>query len=76
MTDILIYGGLSLLLIGLTFILIASIKGAVYTKGVSPTDFTEFNEIKKRLRKYSRPGFVLIIAGAIITGIGIIIGLN
>ena len=27
MTDILIYGGLSLLLIGLTFILIASIKG-------------------------------------------------
>ena len=62
MTDILIYGGLSLLLIGLTFILIASIKGAVYTKGLSPTDFTEFNEIKKRLRKYSRPGFVLIIA--------------
>ena len=46
MTDILIYGGLSLLLIGLTFILIASIKGAVYTKGLSPTDFTEFNEIK------------------------------
>lgn len=33
MTDILIYGGLSLLLIGLTFILIASIKGAVYTRG-------------------------------------------
>lgn len=32
MTDILIYGGLSVLLIGVSFILIASIKGAIYTK--------------------------------------------
>ncbi|WP_297062647.1 hypothetical protein [uncultured Duncaniella sp.] len=76
MTDILIYGGLSVLLIGVSFILIASIKGAIYTKGLPPTDFAAANDIKKRLRKYSRPGFILIITGAIIAGIGIVIGMN
>ncbi|MCM1076144.1 MAG: hypothetical protein NC411_02130 [Bacteroides sp.] len=76
MTDFLIYGGLGIMLLGAIFGLMAAIKGFALSGYKIELIAVPNPEIKKKIRKYTRPALIFLIAGAVILAIGIGLGLE
>lgn len=81
MTDIFIYTGLGVLLLGSLVGLAAAIKGFITNRNISPDDTGPCNPSRPSLKphmpqKLLRAWYVLMIVGFIIVGIGISMGLN
>lgn len=71
MGNVIIYIGLSILIVASLIALIAAIKGWLLSQKLKDKDL-----IKKFLTKYTRPAVIITIIGFIVTGIGIILSLN
>lgn len=75
MSSLLIYSGLSSLLLGAILGLIAAIKGFALNNYKIEL-ITKPNPIIKKLQKYTKPALLFFIIGAILLAIGISIGLT
>lgn len=71
MGNVLIYIGLSILIVASLIALIAAIKGWLLSQKIKDKGL-----IKRSLTKYTRPAVIITIIGFIVTGIGIMLSLN
>lgn len=76
MSSLLIYSGLSSLLLGAILGLIAAIKGFALNNYKIELITKPNPIIKKKLQKYTKPVLLFFIIGAILLAIGISIGLT
>ncbi|MCI8998225.1 MAG: hypothetical protein HFJ95_04440 [Muribaculaceae bacterium] len=81
MTNILIYSGLGILLLGSIFGIFVALKGyrndaRSDIKGMSSTGFFQQHKISPEMKKLTRVWGCIMISGFILLGIGISIGLK
>lgn len=71
MANILIYGGLSVLLIATLIFLYGAIRGLVLSKKIS-----DRAAVKKAVKKYVETGYIVVIIGFIVVGLGMFLSSN
>ena len=76
MVNAFLYSGLGVLLVASIIALFAAVKGYIYSKGVPVYDIQARQAVNTKIRKYTRPAFILFIIGFIIIGVGLALGLN
>lgn len=76
MENLLIYSGLSVMLLGTIFGLMAALKGFKLSKYNMNPFANKDSSVKLKIAKYTKPAIVFLILGFIVLLIGILLGLS